>query len=523
MTARKKAHKKRLGTVYLVGAGPGDISLLTVKGLRCLEKADVVVYDFHVNAQVLNFVRGDAEFVYAGKRGGHHAMAQDEINLLLVERAREGKTVCRLKGGDPFVFGRGGEEAEVLARADIPFEIVPGVSAVTGVPAYAGIPLTHRDYSSSFAVITGNEAAAKSESAIYWEGLSKGYDTLVFLMGVKNVGAIADRLIDHGRPADTPAALVRWGTRPDQKTIAGTLETIAKLVNDSRIHPPALLIVGRVVELRKTLQWYEKKPLFGHRILITREYSADYRPLEELGAELFEFATIRIAPPLSYDALDATIDRVVHYHWIVFTSPNGVKYFIRRYLERGRDIRDLVGIKLCAVGSRTAEAVAGYGMKVDLVPGEFNAEGLVDAFSGISSTGGGLEAVRILLPRAEEAREVFPAKVREMGGKIDTPAVYRSVKPEKHGKLLKRFLMEGKITIATFTSGATFTNFLSMMGDDALPFLQDITIAAIGPVTRKTIEKSGLKVTIMPEKATIEAMVESIIEWATKEKESVKC
>jgi uroporphyrinogen III methyltransferase/synthase len=513
---RKKTEEKRAGTVYLVGAGPGDISLLTLKGLRCLEKADVVVYDFHVNAQVLNFVRGDAEFVYAGKRGGHHAMAQDEINLLLVERAREGKIVCRLKGGDPLVFGRGGEEAEVLARAGIPFEIVPGVSAVNAVPAYAGIPLTHRTYSSSFAVVTGNEAATKSESVIYWEGLSKGYDTLVFLMGVKNVGTIADRLIAHGRPADTPAALVRWGTRPDQKTIAGTLGTIAKLVNDGGLHPPALLIVGRVVELRKVLRWYEEKPLFGHRVLITRQHSTDYRPLEELGAELFEFPTIQIAPPSSYDALDAAIERVVHYHWIVFTSPNGVKYFLRRYLERGRDIRDLVGVKLCAVGSRTAEAIAGYGMKVDLVPAEFSAEGLVDAFSRVSRTGGGLEGVRILLPRAQEAREVFPAKVRQLGGEIDAPAAYRSVKPEKHGKLLKRFLMEGKITIATFTSGATFTNFLSMMGDDALPFLHDIALAAIGPVTRKTIEKSGLKVTIMPAEATIEAMVESIIEWATR-------
>ena len=505
------------GKVYLIGAGPGDIGLMTLKAMRYLRRADVVVYDFHVNAQILNSVRATAEFIYAGKRGGRHEMTQEEINAILVDRARKGHLICRLKGGDPFVFGRGGEEAEALAREGIEFEVVPGVSSIIAAPAYAGIPLTHRDYSSTFAVITGNEAVTKPESSVYWSGLAKSYQTLVFLMAVRNIEAVTSSLIEHGKPEDTPAAVVRWGTRPDQITVTGTLGTIARLVKGRNIRPPAVLIVGDVVRLRDVLMWYEKKPLFGCRVLITREYTPEYELLEDLGAEIFEFPTIRLAPPRSYEELDRAIEGIEHYNWLVFTSSHGLISFMERFLGKGRDIRDLKGIKLCAIGEKTAEVIGRYGMKVDLVPRQFSAEGLVQAFVRLSgaSEKGGLKGVSFLLPRAENAREVFPDRIRHLGGRIDAPVAYRNLKPERHGRRLKNFLMEGRISVATFTSGATFTNFLDIMGSDALSFLKKIPIAAIGPVTKKAIEKAGLKVEIMPRKATIAAMVEEIIKWGT--------
>ncbi|HEX8950137.1 MAG TPA: uroporphyrinogen-III C-methyltransferase, partial [Dissulfurispiraceae bacterium] len=311
--------EQKKGKVYLIGAGPGDIGLLTVKGLKCLRRAEAVVYDFHLNAQILNYIDHDAEFIYAGKRGGHHAMTQDEINRALVEKANEGKIVCRLKGGDPFVFGRGGEEAEVLVEHGIEFEIVPGISSSISAPAYAGIPLTHRRYSSSFSVITGNEDLTKSGSAIDWGKLASGFDTLVFLMGVKNIAGITGKLIAHGKAPDTPVAVVRWGTRPDQKTVVSTLKHITGLVEEGNIKPPAVMVVGNVVKLRDALKWYETKPLFGHRVLVTREYSQDYEPLEDLGAEIFEFPTIKTVPPENYTGLDDAIHGIERYHWLIFT------------------------------------------------------------------------------------------------------------------------------------------------------------------------------------------------------------
>jgi uroporphyrinogen III methyltransferase / synthase len=499
------------GKVFLVGAGPGDIGLLTIKGLRCLQRAEVIVYDYHLNAQVLNYAHQNAEFIYAGKRGGHHAMTQDEINATLVSKAMEGKVICRLKGGDPFVFGRGGEEAEVLAHKGIEFEIVPGVSSVIAAPACAGIPLTHRDYSSSFSVITGNEATTKSESAIDWSCLAKSHDTLVFLMGVKNISTIAGHLIKSGKDIHTPVAVIRWGARPDQETVTGTLSTIRELIEKQQIRPPAVLVVGNVVSLRDTLKWYENKLLFGHRILITRNYSSEYAPLEDLGAEIFEFPTIRIEPPADFVEIDQTIAQIDKYNWLVFTSTNGFTMFLNRLVDTGRDIRDLKGIKICAIGEKTADVITHSGIRVDLMPTEYHGEGLAAAFSKLSK--GDLKGIHILMPRAETAREVFPDQVRALGGYIDTPCVYRTVKPEKHGKRLKRFLFEGRITIATFTSGATFTNFVDMVGTDALPFLKNLTIAAIGPITKNTIESTGLHVEIIPERATIESLVSEIIDW----------
>ena len=519
------------GKVYLVGAGPGDIGLLTVKGLRCLQKAEVVIYDFHLNAQVLNYINHDAEFIYAGKRGGRHTMTQDEINEILVQKAKEGKIICRLKGGDPFVFGRGGEEAEALAKNGIEFEVVPGVSSSIAAPAYAGIPLTHRLYSSSFAVVPGYEDINKKESAIDWSRLATGVDTLVFLMAVKNIDLLTQKLIENGRSPDTPVAVIRWGTRPDQRTIVGTLKDIGEIVKEKDIKPPAVMVVGDVVRLRESLKWYEKKPMFGHRILVTSEHAEGFEPLEELGAEVIEFPTIKIVPPERYDELDSAIDRIETCDWLIFTSKNGVKYFFKRFFEKERDIRELKGIKICAIGTKTAGEIKKYGMKIDLIPDEFRAEGLIEAFVKVSSQqiappqppltkggseGGVLKGIRFLLPRAENAREIFPDKIRELGGQIDLPVAYRAIKPEFAGKRLKRFLKEGRITIATFTSAATFNNFREITKEDADELLKGVAMAVIGPVTAEAIKKAGLKVDIMPKEATIEALVDEIIKWAEK-------
>lgn len=503
------------GKVYIVGAGPGDVGLFTIKGLKYLQKAEVVIYDFHLNAQILNYIDHNAEFIYAGKRGGQHTMTQDQINSTLVEKAMEGKIICRLKGGDPFVFGRGGEEAEVLSNEGIEFEVVPGISSAIAAPAYAGIPLTHREYSSSLAIVPGYEDVTKKESSIDWSKLATGVGTIVFLMAIKNIDQVCKNLIENGRKSDTPVAVIRWGTRADQTTIVGDLSTIPDLVKENEIKPPAVMVVGEVVRLRERLQWYEKKPLFGKRILVTREHTEGFARLEELGAEILEFHTIRILPPADWKSLDSSIDKIDSYDWLIFTSGNGVKFFFQRLFEQGRDIREMKGIKICAVGSKTASAINKYGIKVDMIPEKFNAEGLIKSFMEVYGEVG-LKGVRFLLPRAEVAREIFPDKVRELGGEIDIPVTYRSDKPDFLGKRLKRFFREGKISVATFTSAATFNNFFEIMGKEADAMLKDVTIAVIGPVTAKAIEKRGLKVSIMPEEATINAMVNEIINFAVK-------
>ena len=500
------------GKVYLIGAGPGDIGLFTIKGVKCLRKADVVVYDFHINAQILNYLDRKAEFIYAGKQGGRHAMTQDEINSVIVEKASEGKVVCRLKGGDPFVFGRGGEEAEVLFNAGIDFEVVPGVSSAISAPAYAGIPLTHRKCSSSFAVITGNEDIAKKESTLNWDGFAHNFDTLVFLMGVKNMDYISKRLIEHGRPPNTPVAVIRWGTRPDQITVVGVLSDICEKIKAVNIAPPAVMVVGEAVKLRETLKWYEKKPLFGHRILITRRMSVEYEILEELGAEIFECPTVQAVALEDYTDLDRSIKEISSYDWLIFTSVNGVKFFIDRIIDEGFDIRDSKGVKVCAIGKKTAETIREFGIKVDITPKKFNAEGLVELFRERYALGDGLKGLRFLLPRADIARDLFPQQIRALGGEIDVPTAYRTINPVSHNKRLKRFIHDGKITVATFTSAATFDNLIDVIGEDSQEFLSSLKIAAIGPVTKKAIEKAGLKIDIMPETATIEAMVEAIIE-----------
>ncbi|MCX7793017.1 MAG: uroporphyrinogen-III C-methyltransferase [Thermodesulfovibrionales bacterium] len=503
------------GKVYIVGAGPGDIGLFTIKGLKCLQMADVVIYDFHINAQILNYLKEEAEFVYAGKRGGHHELSQEDINRLLVEKAKEGKIVVRLKGGDPFVFGRGGEEAEVLAREGIPFEIIPGITSAIAVPAYAGIPLTHRQYSSLFTVITGNEDITKPESKINWKALAELGGTLVFLMAVKNLEFITRELIKNGKDPDTPAALIRWGTRADQVTYTGTLKTIPEMVKLNDIKPPAIFVTGDVVRLRETLSWYEKKPLFGHRILLTGRDSSQYEKLEFLGAEIIEFPAIDILPPEDWTELDRSIKGLESYQWLIFTSKTAVKYFMERLFQNNRDIRDLKGIKICAVGTKTEEELKRYGLRVDILPDEFRAEGLMEVLNDIYK--GNLSGLRFLFPRAENAREVIPEKIKALGGFVDAPVTYRSQKPESHAKRIKRFFKEGRITVAVFTSGAAFKNFVEIVGEEAMEFLENVKIAVIGPVTRKAVESTGLRVSIMPERATNEDLVEAIIEYLSSD------
>jgi len=497
-----------------VGAGPGDTDLITVKGLRCLREADVVVYDYHVNVELLNEARLDAELVYAGKRGGHHTMTQDEINAALVDRARKGFVVCRLKGGDPFIFGRGGEEAEVLEKHGIPFEVVPGISSAISAPAYAGIPLTHRRFATTVAFIPGHEDRAKAETAIPWDRVV-GISTLVFLMGVKNLPYITERLIEHGRAPSTPVAVIRWGTRSaHQTTLTSTLGRVAADVKERDIRPPAIMVVGEVVRLRDTLKWFEKKPLFGHRILVTREDRRGIESLKSAGAELFRFPTIEITDPEDWTPVDRALERLGDYDWLVLTSRNGVERFFRRLRDRGGDVRDLAGVKICAIGSATARAVAGQGLRVDVIPETFRAEGLVSALGDVAGT-------RILLPRAEEAREVFPDAVRARGGSIDVVVCYRSVPPHTRAKRLRRFLKSGKITIAMFTSGKTFKNFLAIAGDEGREALGTMAIAALGPVTARAIEDEGYSPAIVPEEATMEALEEAILRWALHRKEHV--
>ena len=519
-------HKQNKGKVYLVGAGPGDIGLLTVKGRRCLEQADAVVYDFHLNAQILNYINREAEFIYAGKRGGHHTMTQPEINDMIVAKAKEGKNVCRLKGGDPFIFGRGGEEAERLFDEGIPFEVVPGISSSIAAPAYAGIPLTHRKYSSTFAVIPGYEDTTKESSAIDWAKLATGVGTLVFLMAIKNLPQLTEKLIENGRSADTPVAVVRWGTRSDQVTLVSTLGKVAEEVRTQDIRPPAVMVVGEVVKLRDKLSWYEKKPLFGVRVLVTRESIAGLEELDELGAELFAFPTIKVVDPKDFGPLDSSIKAITDGSkipdWLVLTSGNAVERFFRRHFELGFDIRDLKGIRVCAVGAKTAAKIEARGVRVDIIPEKFHAESLAEAIA--KEHGGTLEGVRFLMPRAEAGREVFPEAVRKMGGVIEVPVAYRAEQPKQRPRRLMRFLQQGRITVVTFTSGASFTNFMNMV-DGACDLLKDVAIAVMGPVTKKAVEEAGLTVDIMPERATMEDLGKEIIKWADegKDKKPKKC
>jgi uroporphyrinogen III methyltransferase/synthase len=498
------------GIVYLIGAGPGDPGLFTIKGKQCLEKADVVIYDYLVNPVLLQFAREEAEKIYVGKKRGHKEMAQGNINRLLVDKAKTGKVVARLKGGDPFIFGRGGEEAEELAKLGIPVEIVPGITSASAVPAYAGIPLTHRDFTSSFVVVTGHEYPKKEKSNLSWEALAKT-GTVVFLMGVRNIEENMKKLIEFGKPPETPVAIITWGTFPKQETIVGTLGDIGKIAKAKKVKPPAIIVVGEVVKLRETINWFETKPLFGKKVLVTRsrnQASVFVKFLEELGAEAIEFPTIEIIPPQSWNELDRAIENLGTYNWIIFTSVNGVLFFFERLKRKSKDLRELKGIKIAAIGEQTAKSVANLGLAVDIIPDDFKAEGIVERFRETD-----IKGKRILIPRAKEAREVLPLELAQMGADVHVVVVYETKKPslkkiEGIGKMLKN----GKIDVITFASSSTVRNFLSVFGKDREIFSSTI-VACIGPITAEPLRELGIKAEIICNKYTIAELTREIVSY----------
>jgi uroporphyrinogen III methyltransferase/synthase len=501
---------KKEGKVYIVGAGPGDPKLLTLKGKECLEIGDVIIYDYLANEMLLTHARKDAEKIYVGKKAGKKIYSQERINELMVSKAKEGKIITRLKGGDPFVFGRGGEEAEELAKAGISFEIVPGVTSAIAAPAYAGIPLTHRDYTSTVAFITGQEDPTR-ESKIAWDRIPTAAGTLVFFMGSQNLSYIINKLIENGRDLKTPVALIRWGTRADQKTITGDLENIIDKAKEGGFGPPGIIVVGDVVNLRERLRWFEKKPLFGKRIIITRPKGQSRGFAEMLqihGAEVIEFPTIEIASPRSYEEMDSAISRIEGYDWIIFTSVNGVKPFFERLKTNKKDIRTLKGIRICAIGPKTAKEVESYGLSLDLIPEEYRAESVIDAIGKED-----IKCKKILIPRAEVAREVLPDELRNMGAEVDVVTAYRTLRPEAELGWIRKYFLDRKVSAITFTSSSTVKNFMEMFGKEAGSLLNGVVVACIGPVTRKTAEELGIKTDIMPEDYTTTALAEALVKY----------
>jgi len=520
------------GKVYLIGAGPGDPGLITLKALECIKEADVVVYDYLANKKFLEYAGKKAEIIYVGKIGGAHTLPQEDINKVIIKKAKNGKVVARLKGGDPFIFGRGGEEAEEIAGAGIAYEVVPGVTAGVAAAAYAGIPLTHRDFTTTVAFITGHEDPTKGESNIYWDKISTGIGTLVFYMGIGNLEPNMKKLIENGRSPDTPVALIRWGTTPEQETLVGTIAGIAEKAKAANFKAPAITVVGDVVSLRDKLRWFDKKPLFGKRVIVTRsrEQASDFSVLlEKNGAEAIEFPTIETVPPKEWKEVDRAIKNLstppprprkggrkkvggCYYDWAIFTSVNGVKYFTERLKKQGKDIRELKGVKICAIGPATAKAIEDLGIRVDLLPKEYRAEAII---KGLSKSR--IKGKRFLLPRALKAREALPEEIKKLGGKVDVVATYRTIKPKGKTDEIRKMFKEKKIDVVTFTSSSTVENFVSMFKKgEAHGLLNDVVVASIGPITKDTAEGFGIKTDIMPEKYTIPALTEAIAEHFKK-------
>lgn len=509
------------GKVYLVGAGPGDFKLISIKGLECTRKADVIIYDRLANKRLLLFARAEAELLYVGKKAGELVKDQRQIGELMVGKAKEGKMVVRLKGGDPFIFGRGGEEAEVLAANEIEFEVVPGISSAHGVPACAGIPITHRGLSSTVAIITGHEDPSKERSQINWEKLATAVDTIVFLMGMKNLPSIVEELLKYGRKKESPAAVIYRGSTAEQKTVVGTLETIVELSQKEGLKPPSVVVIGEVVRLREKLQWAEKKPLFGKRVLVarSREQAAEMvEALEEMGAEAVELPTIKIVPPESYEDLDRAIRQMSEpsamshqrfsYDWIIFTSANGVDFFFRRLRELGKDVRILKGIKLAAIGPATTKKLEEVGLLVDYMPSKYVAEAVVEGFKNL-----GVASQRILIPRAEVAREILPQELERLGAQVNVVSTYRTVPDSSMIAELRRLLSEGRINIIAFTSSSTVKNFMKAVeGLNLENLLRSVQIACIGPVTAQTAEECGLKVAATAKEYTIQGLVQAMVE-----------
>lgn len=503
------------GKVYLVGAGPGDPKLITVRGRECLEQCDVVVYDRLASPRLLRHVKPGTEKIYVGKLPDRHTMKQEEINQLLVDLALQGKTVTRLKGGDPTIFGRVGEEAELLYDNGVEFEIVPGITSAIAVPAYAGIPVTHRDLASSLSIITGHESPDKLDRSIHWDKVTNATGTLIFLMGVAKIGYIAEQLIKHGKPPQTPVALVRWGTRVEQQTIVGTLETIEATVREANFQPPAVIVVGEVVLQREKLRWYENKPLFGMRILVTRaraQASELADQIESMGGEPCEFPVIETLEPSKADAIETlrtNLEQAESYAWVMFTSVNGVDYFFRWLQKFNIDIRRFHGARLAAVGPKTAEALRMRGLTFEELPVKFQAEGMLEQLDPLLKAG-----ERVLLPRGDLAREVLPRELAAKGLEAVQLDVYETVLADTQDELALEWLREKQIHMITFTSSSTVTNLLELLKrrgiDNPAEHLAGIPIASIGPITSKTVMDSGLTVTVEPDHSTIDSLIDAI-------------
>ncbi|MFT4569926.1 MAG: uroporphyrinogen III methyltransferase/synthase [Hyphomicrobiaceae bacterium] len=488
------------GRVFLVGAGPGDPGLVTVRAREVLERADVVLYDALANGGLLDYAPITAERVLVGKRHGRVTLAQSETEALLLHHAAQGRTVVRLKGGDPFVFGRGGEEAEACRRAGVDFEVVPGITSAIAVPAYAGIPLTHREHSSLVTFVTGYPGNANAQGEPNWELLAQTGGTLVLMMAMTRMAEISESLIKGGMDPATPAAAVRWGTLPSQRKVIGTLADIADRATNELGRPPVIFVVGAVAALGRELDWYERRPLFGRRIVVTRaraQASALATRLEELGAEVVAFPTIEVRPV----AVDApALDRVAGSDLLVLTSANGVERFFECWLQAERDIRDLAGVRLATIGPVTAAAVARRGLKVAVQAQDYRAEGLLEAL-------GDVDGLKVVVARAEVAREILPDTLRQRGASVEVLPLYRTTVPEPAPDPAEL----ANVDAVTFTSSSTVTNFLALVGENWRESLRDTCVAAIGPVTAETLADAGRPADVVAEKSTIDGLVDALL------------
>ncbi len=504
------------GFVYLVGAGPGDSGLLTMRGGELLGRADVVVYDALVNPDLLRLAPREAEFLYGGKRANAHAIPQADLNRLLVDKAKAGKTVVRLKGGDPYVFGRGGEEAEELREAGVPFEVIPGVTSIIAATNYAGIPITHRDVCSGFTVVTGHEDPTKETSSIDWEALAKIEGTKVILMGVERIGSIMENLMKHGVDKTMPVGMVRWGTTGRQETLIGTVEDIAEKVATQGFKAPAVTVVGDVVDLRDRLNWFEERPLFGQRVVVTRtrtQASQLSRRLLEAGADVLEVPTIKVGPPKRREVLIEAMAALGEYNWIVFTSPNGVTAFFDYFFRAFDDIRILGNMRIAAVGPATAAKIADLHLRVDVMPKKYLASEVAAAIQEFES----VDNLKIMLARAEVANPELPKELLELGAIVDDIPVYETIiEDQDHNGAASRMLEEGAEWV-TFTSSSTVEHFNTRFNiDDLLGKYPALKFASIGPETTKALRAIGHEPTLEAAEHTIDGLVDSLLDAAAK-------
>ena len=494
------------GKVYLVGAGPGDPGLITVKGYSYLEKADVVVYDRLVSPKLLDYIKEDCKLIYVGKSAKIHVKTQDEINEIIYQEAKNGNMVVRLKGGDPYVFGRGGEEGEYLYDRGIEFEVVPGITSAIGGLAYGGIPITHRGVATSFHVITGH---LKDESEeLNWKALAALNGTMVFLMGVSNLRNISENLIENGKPEDTPVAIINWGTTTDQKSVEGTLSTIYDIAIEADIKPPSLIAIGDVVNLREKLNFFEKKPLLGENIVITREkaYAKEtISQLEELGANLISFPTIKTEEIKPNEELELAIKEIKDYSYIVFTSVKGVQVFFERFFKLGGDIRSFGEIKIAAIGPKTASAIRKYGIIADLIPGEYVAEDLTKELKKVLN-----KDDKVLIPRAKIARNEIIEELEKICTVKDLK-IYDTVRSVENKEKIIETLKELNDYSLLFTSASTFTNFEEILGEEAREVIEEGKIISIGPITTKAVEDAGYKVYKQAEDYTINGVIDILL------------